>query len=209
MVAPILAIESVQKLVPDVLGLSELTSGGQKAVYRGSHQDYGELVIKVVTEEDSMERVQREVLLGKTSKIPHTPKLYYSEEKQLDGKSVLLIYEEFLAGTTLRHELNSKHHLPIETVCSLVDTLLEAVVVMEEMRVVHRDIKPENIMCCNHETFKLLDFGIARHLTMSSITSSNCDMGPHTRGYASLEQLNNQKQLIDSRADLFSIGVVA
>ena len=33
-------------------------------------------------------------------------------------------------------------------------------------------------------------------------------MGPHTPGYAAPEQFNNLKSDIDSRADLFSIGVV-
>ena len=33
-------------------------------------------------------------------------------------------------------------------------------------------------------------------------------MGPHTPGYAAPEQFNNLKKEIDSRADIFSLGVV-
>ena len=33
-------------------------------------------------------------------------------------------------------------------------------------------------------------------------------MGPHTPGYAAPEQFNNLKREIDSRADIFSLGVV-
>ena len=53
-----------------------------------------------------------------------------------------------------------------------------------------------------------LDFGIARFLGMPSITKTEAVMGPHTPGYAAPEQFNNVKKDIDSRADLFSIGVV-
>jgi serine/threonine-protein kinase len=53
-----------------------------------------------------------------------------------------------------------------------------------------------------------LDFGIARILDVQSLTNTGAIVGPHTPGYAAPEQFNNLKNDIDSRADLFSIGVV-
>jgi serine/threonine-protein kinase len=73
---------------------------------------------------------------------------------------------------------------------------------------VHRDIKPENIMVCTDGTFKLIDFGIARHLIKSSLTPTEAHFGPHTAGYAAPEQFRNLKKEIDIRTDLFAIGVV-
>jgi len=43
---------------------------------------------------------------------------------------------------------------------------------------------------------------------MPSLTKTDALIGPHTPGYAAPEQFNNLKKDIDSRADLFSIGVV-
>ncbi len=46
-------------------------------------------------------------------------------------------------------------------------------------------------------------------MNMTSITNTGALVGPHTPGYAAPEQFNNLKSSIDSRADLFSLGVVA
>ena len=40
------------------------------------------------------------------------------------------------------------------------------------------------------------------------MTRTGAMMGPHTPGYAAPEQFNNLKKEIDSRADIFSLGVV-
>ena len=74
--------------------------------------------------------------------------------------------------------------------------------------IVHRDIKPENLILTHDQLVYFLDFGIARILDMQSLTQSDAAFGPHTPGYAAPEQFNNLKRDIDSRADLFSLGVV-
>jgi len=57
------------------------------------------------------------------------------------------------------------------------------------------------------EIFWLLDFGIARHLDLSSLTATSLPYGKMTLGYAPPEQCRNFKREIDSRADLFALGV--
>ena len=54
----------------------------------------------------------------------------------------------------------------------------------------------------------LLDFGIARHLDLTSLTPTLAS-GIGTLGYAPPEQYRNWKSDIDARADLFALGVVA
>ncbi|MFX8601132.1 serine/threonine protein kinase, partial [Acinetobacter baumannii] len=55
--------------------------------------------------------------------------------------------------------------------------------------------------------FWLLDFGIARHLAMSSLTADFRTFGKFTPGYAPIEQWRNLKSEIDSRSDMFALGV--
>jgi serine/threonine-protein kinase len=55
--------------------------------------------------------------------------------------------------------------------------------------------------------FWLLDFGVARHLDLVSLTPTAAPFGSFTPGYAPPEQFNNRKREIDSRADLFALGV--
>jgi eukaryotic-like serine/threonine-protein kinase len=67
-------------------------------------------------------------------------------------------------------------------------------------------VKPENSMCDNNEDFWLLDFGLARHLDLHSLTATGAH-GFGTLGYSPPEQCLNQKQNIDARTDLFALGV--
>ncbi len=53
----------------------------------------------------------------------------------------------------------------------------------------------------------LLDFGIARHLALTSLTPTVNPFGKLTLGYAPTEQMRNNKAFIDSRADLFALGL--
>jgi serine/threonine protein kinase len=69
--------------------------------------------------------------------------------------------------------------------------------------IVHRDIKPANIMVLNDYRVKVMDFGIAR-IDSNSMTKTGIAMG--TPNYISPEQLKGLKT--DSRADIFSLGVV-
>jgi len=76
------------------------------------------------------------------------------------------------------------------------------------LKLVHRDIKPENIMFRHGENSPILvDFGIVRDIDATSLTQAFIGVGPGTPYYASPEQLNNQKSMINWRSDQFGLGV--
>jgi len=71
--------------------------------------------------------------------------------------------------------------------------------------VVHRDIKPGNIMLIARGQAKIMDFGIARMRTTGDFkTSTGMMLG--TSKYMSPEQMAGQP--VDSRSDIFSLGIV-
>ncbi len=202
-----LDLDIIQRSIKGIRDLKPLERGGQKIVFRTTHDDYGQVVIKLILEPN--ERIQREIDIAKACDIPNTAHLYEWGNIEHDGHSVIYIIEEYIEGTNLREELKAKERLPIKQVLALVDTLLNTAVAIEKENLVHRDIKPENIMVCPDGTFKLIDFGIARHLAKPSLTPTDAHFGPHTAGYAAPEQFRNLKKEIDIRTDLFAIGVVA
>jgi serine/threonine-protein kinase len=52
-----------------------------------------------------------------------------------------------------------------------------------------------------------LDFGIARHLRLPSLTATANLFGKLTLGYAPPEQMRNNKPFIDVRSDIFALGI--
>lgn len=199
----------VQAMIPSLTGTALLDVGGQKVVYRGKHAVYEDVVIKFFLDTSSDERIRREIEVSTTYNIPNVPKLYeWRQISDHNGKEVIYLIEEFIAGETLAKLLHRDGSLSLPQGLLLLETLLTTVVSLEENALVHRDIKPLNIIVKTDGQFCLLDFGIARHLRKSSITRTQAPFGPHSVGYSAPEQFRNIKREVDSRADLFSIGVV-
>ncbi|MFL5307604.1 MAG: serine/threonine protein kinase [Polyangia bacterium] len=73
------------------------------------------------------------------------------------------------------------------------------------LNVVHRDVSPSNIICQRAGGVKLLDFGIAQALTEPEAENTQ-RMFKGKIAYVAPERIKGQPA--DSRADLFSLGVV-
>ncbi|MFT5286209.1 MAG: serine/threonine protein kinase/tetratricopeptide (TPR) repeat protein [Planctomycetota bacterium] len=86
--------------------------------------------------------------------------------------------------------------------------LCEAVHHGHQQGVVHRDLKPGNILVNREGRVKVIDFGIsiASGLDGESETRSSSLAG--TLPYMSLEQLEGSPDQIDTRADVYALGVV-
>jgi len=88
---------------------------------------------------------------------------------------------------------------------SLVARVADALQAAHDARVVHRDVKPQNILLGKHGP-KLTDFGLARIEDEDSISRAGSFAG--TYAYSSPEQVAAKRAGIDSRTDVFSLGVV-
>ncbi len=76
-----------------------------------------------------------------------------------------------------------------------------ALVTCHENGIIHRDIKPANILVSREGYYKLVDFGIARHIE-KGVTSTAAGTYP----YMAPEVQKHEEY--DARADIYSLGIV-
>jgi serine/threonine protein kinase len=121
---------------------------------------------------------------------------------------------EFVDGVNLRHLLRSRKLTPEEAL-AIVPSLCDALQFAHERGIVHRDIKPENLLLDKTGRIKVADFGIAKMLGAASNDSTGESAAPDNTtknalgmpGYSAPEQIADP-QRVDSRADIYSLGIV-
>jgi serine/threonine protein kinase/tetratricopeptide (TPR) repeat protein len=124
------------------------------------------------------------------------------------------IVMQYVEGESLDAILNRKR-FEIAEVLSIGVQLANALTEAHAGNVVHRDIKPQNIMINTRAQVKVLDFGLAKieeaaksdlanASTRSLLTNPNVIIG--TPPYMSPEHM--QPEEMDSRSDIFSVGIV-
>lgn len=194
------------------LGLSELVlikSSGQKLVYTALSPTNEKVILKVVKPDQDIERIKREIDILKGCHDFNTSIIFDDNVIDFEGEEYFYIIESFIDGVTLRDYI--AHHGPLDyvEVGKFLNAMLNALEILEQRHLVHRDIKPDNIMRTTNGEYFLIDFGIARDLTKESLTDTSNRFGPHTAGYAPIEQINNEKNNIDSRVDIYAVGLIA
>jgi serine/threonine protein kinase len=192
----------------EILGL--LGQGGMGAVYQARQRQLDRLVaLKILPAELNhdpafAERFMREARA--LARLSHPNIVAVHDFGQADGFYYFLM--EFVDGVTLRHLLAEGKLAPREAL-AIVPQVCEALQYAHDQGVVHRDIKPENILLDKAGRVKVADFGLARLVGTDSgsrrLTQPREVMGtPH---YMAPEQVE-KPQLVDHRADIYSLGVV-
>ncbi|GAA4834072.1 serine/threonine-protein kinase [Kitasatospora terrestris] len=112
----------------------------------------------------------------------------------------------FIRGVDLPTALEQcEGPLPERTWRVAATGLVDALGAVHAAGLVHRDLKPGNILLAGTRPY-VVDFGIARHLTLEDGTTltGNADLG--TLNFAAPELL--RKEPVDSSCDVFSLGLV-
>lgn len=202
-------LPTLLSLFPQYGAIARIGAGGQKVVYRAENRDGSVEALKLIPSPLGVvdERGFREAQAAGRVHGPTFATIYGVSTLVVAGQPCVIVREEFIDGSPLRQRLTGGPQ-PLSFVRQLGDAMLTALTAVEAARLVHRDVKPENIMLGRDGRIILIDFGIARHLDATSLTSSFDLLGPMTIGYCAPEQITNQKRAISIRTDLFALGVV-
>jgi len=187
-----------------------LGKGAMGIVYEGRDPNLDRRVaIKTVKVENLSEeaaaeyehRFRTEARSAARLQHPNIVSVYDSDR---DGDIAFLVME-YIQGDDLKHHLDRGVRYSLEQSLKMIRDLLSALDYAHKQGIVHRDIKPANLLIEPGGRVKLTDFGVARIQDSSEATRTQGSM-VGTLKYMSPEQVQGQK--IDSRADLFSVGVV-
>ncbi|BBO77934.1 hypothetical protein DSCW_53510 [Desulfosarcina widdelii] len=190
----------------DLQSIRPLSQGGQKQVFSALHPHDGDVVLKLMHPNADIKRTEREIIAVTQVQSARVPKILGCGTVNTHIGTCFWFREQRIQGPTVRERLsNGPFDIPL--LLRLALHVSEALAAAEDVHIVHRDVKPENLILDRVGDFWLIDFGIARHLGLESLTATANAFGNVTWGYAPLEQCRNIKQEIDGRADLFALGV--
>jgi tRNA A-37 threonylcarbamoyl transferase component Bud32 len=214
--------ETIAPHFPQLDILEFLGRGGMGVVYKARQKTLNRLVaLKLLAPErvrdlKFADRFTHEAQALAALNHPNIVTIY--DFGQAGGFYYLLM--EFVDGVNLRQLLRARKFTPEEAL-AIVPPLCDALQFAHERGIVHRDIKPENLLLDKSGRVKVADFGIAKMLGNgpgSSLSPSDGERagdkgGPTqgkfmgTPGYSAPEQMLAPAR-VDSRADIYSLGVV-
>ena len=110
---------------------------------------------------------------------------------------------ELLIGGSLKDKINLPGELGITENINISRGIASGLGYAHKKGFIHRDIKPENILFAADDSYRITDFGIAKHGASTVKTQHGIIMG--SPGYMSPEQAAGEE--IDSRSDIYSLGI--
>ncbi len=192
--------------------LEQIGSGGMGVVYRAHDENLErDVAIKVLPpdmlgDDSARRRFRREGLA--LSRLNHPNIATVHDFETQDG--IDLLVTEYVPGITL--DVHIAHQpRPEQEVIAVGLQLADGLQAAHAEGIVHRDLKPGNLRLRPDGMLKILDFGLARQVTLgdartitTAITQSQQISG--TLPYMAPEQLRGEA--VDARGDLWSAGAV-
>ncbi len=193
----------------------EISRGGMGVVYRATdtrlNRDVALKVLpqEVTSDEDVRRRFLTEAQAASALEHPHIAVIHGADE--VDG--VAYIAMELIRGEKLS-DLLTRSKLPAARALELAAEIAAGLSRAHEKGIVHRDLKPANVMVTDEGHAKIIDFGIAKLIEVSSTagahTKTSHDTGVGvvlgTMTYMSPEQA--RAETVDHRSDIFSFGIL-
>jgi len=196
-----------------ILGL--LGRGGMGAVYRAEqehpHRQVAlKLIDRSITTPDLLRRFEVEAEVLARLKHPGIAQIHVAGTTGAEHGDRPYFAMELVEGQPLT-TFADERHLDLHQRLELLIKGCEAVQHAHQVGVIHRDLKPANIFVTAEGQPKILDFGIARStdtdLQITTVADGKA-MLIGTLPYMSPEQVRGDPSQLDTRSDVYALGVL-
>ncbi|MCB9870384.1 MAG: SUMF1/EgtB/PvdO family nonheme iron enzyme [Planctomycetes bacterium] len=209
-------LEPTDRLIGQRMGDFEIEQrlgrGGMGVVYRARQVGLDRLVAVKVLDPSlspaSGERFRREALAASRLEHPNIAAvLAFGEHEEFSYYAM-----QFVDGWSLRQLLDGGIEggpdlTDPKVVAHLFREAAAALAYTHEQGVIHRDVSPRNLLIDRREhRLHVIDFGLARIASLDAISRTGQASG--TPLYMSPEQIRAERDQVDHRTDIYSLGVV-
>lgn len=114
---------------------------------------------------------------------------------------------EVLEGGELLNRIRNKGSYTEADAIKLMRNILKAMAYLHSKGIVHRDLKPDNLLLASSDddySVKIADFGLATFVEPGEKLSLPCG----SPGYVAFELLQDPSPGYDTKADIYSVGVI-
>lgn len=185
--------------------IRQVGKGGMATVYKAYQPSLDRYVaLKVMPayyaqqDEAFLKRFQREARA--IAKLRHPNILIVLDFGEQEG--ITYIVMEYVDAGTLNDRLGQP--LPMDEIAVIIDGVAGALDYAHDQGIIHRDVKPSNVLLPKPDWPLLTDFGLAKIVGGSKLTTSGMMAG--TPAYVSPEQGRGDR--VDNRTDVYSLGIV-
>jgi len=184
--------------------VSFLDAGSMGGVFKGWDIALErDVAIKVISyelsaQEEFVEMFFKEARLVSKLNHPNIAHIYF-----IGNETGIVYYTmEFIHGNTLAELMAKTSRIPADRAVAYLADACRALDRVWQEKIIHRDIKPANIMISEHETVKLLDFGVAQQQKKGAAREKKNIVG--SPAYLSPETIREEP--VDFRSDIYSLG---
>jgi len=188
--------------------LRDLYISSRSHVYLAKDLTSGQqVVIKTPSTEQKnnasyLEHFLLEDWIAKRLNNPHILKAFQPNRKQ----SYLYTVSEFIDGCSLKQWMVDHPKPTLDQVRDVVSQVAKGLQAFHRQEMVHQDLRPNNIMIDHNGTAKIIDFGAVKVAGLSDVSDVNHGI-VGTMQFSAPEYFLDQ--LVNHRADIFSLGVIA